>query len=83
MVAYARVTSKGQVTLPVEMRRQLGIAAGDDLEFEVTGEGAVLRVVHRRPLASFLGALPVEKVLPDHAAERRAVAKRRAEPGRS
>ena len=34
-----------------------------------------VRVVHRRPLASFLGALRVEKVLPDHAAERRAVAK--------
>jgi len=78
VVAYARVTSKGQITLPVEMRRQLGISMGDDLEFEVTDDGAVLRVIHRRPLASFLGALAVGEVLPDHTAERKAAARRRA-----
>jgi len=78
MVARARVTSKGQVTLPVAVRRELSIAEGDDLEFEPTEEGLTVRVVHRRPLASFLGALPVSRVLPDHAAERRAAARRRA-----
>lgn len=79
MIARARVTSKGQVTLPVAVRRSLSIVEGDDLEFETTSGGASLRVVHRRPLASYLGALKVEKVLPDHAAERREAAKRLAE----
>ena len=77
MIAYARVTSKGQVTLPAELRRRLGISMGDDLEFEATDDGALLRVIHRRPLTSFLGALAVEDVLPDHTAERKAAARRR------
>jgi AbrB family looped-hinge helix DNA binding protein len=79
MIVRAKVTSKGQVTLPVAVRRELAIAEGDDLEFETTREGVTLRVVHRRPLASFLGALNVAEVLPDHAAERRLAATRRAE----
>lgn len=79
MVARARVTSKGQVTLPVAVRRELQIAEGDDLEFETTPGGVTLRVVHRRTLASYLGAIPVATVLPDHAAERKAAAKKRAE----
>lgn len=32
------VTSKGQVTLPVEARRRLGIRAGTRLEFIVKGD---------------------------------------------
>ena len=31
---YATVTSKGQVTIPVEVRRRLGVKAGDKLRFE-------------------------------------------------
>jgi antitoxin PrlF len=40
------VTSKGQVTLPVEARRKLGIRAGTRLEFIVKGDDRleVLRV---------------------------------------
>lgn len=34
-MAAATVTSKGQVTLPVEARRRLGIRAGTRLEFIV------------------------------------------------
>ena len=35
----ATVTSKGQITLPVEIRRLLGANAGDKLEFEATADG--------------------------------------------
>lgn len=35
MRAAAKVTSKGQVTIPVEIREELGIATGDSLVFEV------------------------------------------------
>jgi AbrB family looped-hinge helix DNA binding protein len=33
MGTMAAVTSKGQVTIPVEVRRRLGIDAGDKVEF--------------------------------------------------
>jgi AbrB family looped-hinge helix DNA binding protein len=33
----AKVTSKGQVTIPVELRKSLGIKAGDHLIFERKG----------------------------------------------
>ena len=37
-MAAATVTSKGQVTLPAETRRRLGIRAGTRLEFIVKGD---------------------------------------------
>ena len=39
---YATVTSKGQVTLPVEIRRSLGIEPGQTIGFRLTGGKAVL-----------------------------------------
>lgn len=38
-----QVTSKGQVTVPVEIREQLGIYPGTEVEFEIDGETVVLR----------------------------------------
>lgn len=44
MRAVARVTSKGQVTIPVEVREELGIETGDSVVFEVrTGYATVNR----------------------------------------
>lgn len=42
MKRQARLTSKGQITVPLEVRRKLGVRAGDRLEFEE--EGADFRV---------------------------------------
>ncbi|MFA5845110.1 MAG: AbrB/MazE/SpoVT family DNA-binding domain-containing protein [Coriobacteriia bacterium] len=47
MEARARMTSKGQVTVPVEVRRALGVEEGDMLVFEVAGAYATVR--KRRP----------------------------------
>ncbi len=41
--AHMRVTSKGQVTIPIEIRHQLDIRAETEVEFEVVGN-----VVHLR-----------------------------------
>lgn len=38
-----QVTSKGQVTVPVEIRELLGIYPGTEVEFEVDGDAVVLR----------------------------------------
>ena len=39
----SKVTSKGQVTIPKEVREVLGIQPGDEVIFEQTDEGYVLR----------------------------------------
>jgi AbrB family looped-hinge helix DNA binding protein len=41
-----RVTSKGQVTIPLEVRRRLGITPGSEVDFELDERGA--RLVRRR-----------------------------------
>jgi AbrB family looped-hinge helix DNA binding protein len=79
MQVRSKVTSKGQVTLPVALRRRLAIEAGDDLVFEETADGAAMRVVHRRRLGEFLGAVPIDGAATDHAGERAAAAKKMAE----
>ncbi|MEO6919547.1 MAG: AbrB/MazE/SpoVT family DNA-binding domain-containing protein [Collimonas sp.] len=45
----ATVTSKGQVTIPVDVRNQLGLSAGDRIEFilnEDTGRYEVVPATH-------------------------------------
>lgn len=37
-----RVTSKGQVTIPIEVRKKLGIFPNTEVEFEVHGNAARL-----------------------------------------
>lgn len=39
-----RVTQKGQVTIPLRVRRVLGIQPGSDVEFELDEHGARLHV---------------------------------------
>lgn len=40
-----RVTSKGQVTIPIDVRQQLDIGPETEVEFEVVGNVAQLRKV--------------------------------------
>jgi AbrB family looped-hinge helix DNA binding protein len=57
MEISATVTSKGQVTIPKEVRDALGVQTGDRVTFQVQEGGAVLRKV-----PSFLhlaGSVPV------------------------
>ncbi len=39
----SRLSSKGQVTIPVEVRERLGLEAGDVVVYEIEGERLVLR----------------------------------------
>jgi AbrB family looped-hinge helix DNA binding protein len=38
-----RVTSKGQVTIPIEMREQLGLLPNSEVEFDIVGESVRIR----------------------------------------
>lgn len=40
-----RVTSKGQVTIPIHIRERLGIGEESEVEFELVGDEARLRVL--------------------------------------
>ncbi len=54
----ATISSKGQVTIPVEVRRRLGVGASDRVAFVVTNEGNVELRPERFTLESILGSLP-------------------------
>lgn len=45
MQKQARITSKGQITIPREVRRTLGVRAGDSVVFESDGRGVRVRPV--------------------------------------
>ena len=51
-----RVTEKGQVTIPLAVRRALGIRSGGAVQFELDGEGARL-VVDRGHAAAEIAAM--------------------------
>jgi AbrB family looped-hinge helix DNA binding protein len=52
----ARITSKGQITVPYEVRRALGVRAGDKLEFETDGVDCRVRPVRsENPFEKYRG----------------------------
>lgn len=59
MGAPNRLTSKGQVTVPVAVRRKLGVQAGDALDFADEGGRIVVRKARPSPaeIDAWLAAL--------------------------
>lgn len=53
----AKVTSKGQVTIPADIRRFLGVEAGDDISFAVEDETVRLEVSSESVVERTAGAL--------------------------
>jgi len=48
MQEHAKITSKGQVTIPRSIRRLLGVDTGDSLVFESDGETVRVRPLNKR-----------------------------------
>ncbi len=46
-LAQSKVTAQGQISVPVEVRRKLGIGPGSVLEWEEEGDAVVVRKVGR------------------------------------
>jgi antitoxin PrlF len=60
----ARITSKGQITVPKQVRDRLGVGPGDSLAFEFDGERLEVRPRRRRRIEEFRGAFSVEAARP-------------------
>jgi antitoxin PrlF len=48
MQKQAKITSKGQITVPIEVRRLLGVREGDRLLFETDSSGVHIRPVRNK-----------------------------------
>ena len=56
MRKQATITSNGQITVPREVRRVLGVRSGDKLLFETDGKGMRVRPVRSRsPFSKYRG----------------------------
>jgi len=53
------ISSKGQVTVPQEIRNRLGLATGDRVDFVIDGERTIIRPARgdENPFAKYRGAL--------------------------
>lgn len=58
----ARVTSKGQVTVPIVVREALGLRTGDDIIFKQTPNGYVVtKAVQASPFRRYVGHLSADR----------------------
>ncbi len=57
------ISSKGQVTIPQEIRIRMGLKEGDRIEFVIDHGKTVIRPAHAsgNPLRQYLGAYPAFK----------------------
>ncbi len=56
----ATITSKGQLTLPAELRRELGLKVGDVVTFRKNAAGEIVLDAAPRTLGALFGALSVD-----------------------
>ena len=61
----ARITSKGQVTIPVAVRRALGLGPGDQLVFDLEPGLSRAQVRKAADFRALAGSVPVPKELED------------------
>jgi antitoxin PrlF len=71
-MSKATLTSKGQITIPREVREKLGLNVGDKLLFEVEGDTIRLRVLKPTSLGELKGSLPATRPYPGKEGEREA-----------
>jgi hypothetical protein len=52
------LTSKGQITIPLPVRRALGLETGDRIEFLETGKGQFTIIPANKSVRSLKGSIP-------------------------
>ena len=68
-IAHSKVTAQGQISVPAEVRRKLGIGPGSVLEWEEDGEKMVVRRSGRFTSEDVHRALFPKKSPPRHTLE--------------
>ncbi len=61
MAFRSTITSKGQTTIPKEVRRTMGLKAGDGLVYTVDGERIIVRPVRGTLLAAYASVMPKKR----------------------
>lgn len=60
-MSEAKMTSKGQITLPKEIRLKLGLKQGDRVRFLLEEDGRVRLMPAKRDISELVGILPKPK----------------------
>ncbi len=81
-MAAATLTSKGQITIPVQVRTALGVDAGDRIEFVETEKGQFAIMAANRSVRELKGMLRVKRKRPVSIEEMNRVIARRASESR-
>lgn len=60
MARSSTISSKGQITVPLEIRNRLGLKTGDRVEFVVEKDRTAIRPARapENPFLKYIGALP-------------------------
>jgi antitoxin PrlF len=60
MAPSSTISSKGQITVPLEVRRRLGLKVGDRVEFVVDNNRTTIRPARapENPFLKYIGVLP-------------------------
>lgn len=60
MARFSTISSKGQITVPLEIRNRLGLKQGDRVEFVVENNRTSIRPARapENPFVKYVGALP-------------------------
>ncbi len=77
-MTVATVTSKGQITIPAQVRNALGLEAGDRVEFVEQGEGQFALVAATRSVRELKGLFRGKRSKPVSIEEMNAAIARRA-----
>jgi len=61
----AKVTSKGQITIPAKIRKELNLKPGDEIIFDFSPGGEVkIKVYKRKKLTDLYASLPANRPYP-------------------
>ena len=71
LARFIKLSSKGQVVIPVDIRRRFGLDPGSRLRLEVQGDDIVLKPADDRDWQEFRGVLDEEPSLTEALEEER------------
>ncbi len=73
------ITTKGQITIPKDIRQALALQTGDQVIFVLEGNKAIMYPSHQRSLMQLRGALSTTQKYTDHQTVREIIAQERGQ----